>query len=64
MAARGEIDSRDDADRAITRLAGPLLGLIRIAIGYLWFTQTLWNPPPTLRVRRRQGCRGWQWRAL
>ena len=27
-------------------LAGLLLGLIRIAIGYLWFTQTRWKMPP------------------
>ena len=34
------------ADRAITALTGPLLGLVRIAIGYLWYTQTLWKKPP------------------
>lgn len=33
-------------DRAITALTGPLLGLVRIAIGYLWFTQTRWKMPP------------------
>lgn len=31
----------------ITRLTGPLLGLVRIAIGYLWFTQTQWKQPPS-----------------
>ncbi len=40
----------DPPDRAITALTGPLLGLVRIAIGYLWFTQTLWKLPP------RFGC--------
>ena len=50
MAARSEIASRDDVDMATTRLTGPLLGLVRIAIGYLWFTQTLWKLPP------RFGC--------
>lgn len=33
-------------DDAITRLTGPVLGLVRIAIGYLWFTQTRWKMPP------------------
>ena len=32
---------------AITRLTGPLLGIVRIAIGYLWFTQTRWKMPPS-----------------
>jgi len=50
MTARGEIASRGDADTGITRLTGPLLGLVRSAIGYLWFTQTLWKLPP------RFGC--------
>ena len=31
---------------AITPLTGPLLGLVRIVIGYLWFTQTRWKQPP------------------
>lgn len=50
MAARSEIDAPNDVDMAINRLTGPLLGLVRIAIGYLWFTQTLWKVPP------RFGC--------
>ena len=33
-------------DNAINRLTGPLLGLVRIAIGYMWFTQIQWKPPP------------------
>lgn len=35
---------------AITRLTGPLLGVVRILIGYLWWTQLLWKVPP------RFGC--------
>ncbi len=50
MSARSQIDSRNDVDMAINRLTGPLLGIVRIAIGYLWFTQTLWKLPP------RFGC--------
>ena len=34
------------ADDGITRLTGPILGLVRIAIGYLWFTQARWKMPP------------------
>src|SRR5262245_51036550 len=33
-------------DRAITRLTGPLLGVVRILVGYLWYTQTVWKRPP------------------
>jgi thiosulfate dehydrogenase (quinone) large subunit len=45
VVAQGESDARTDP--GITRLTGPLLGLVRIAIGYLWFTQTLWKLPPS-----------------
>jgi len=38
-----------------TRLTGPLLGLIRIAIGYLWYTQTLWKLPPTFGCAAGKG---------
>jgi uncharacterized membrane protein YphA (DoxX/SURF4 family) len=34
------------ADVRLNRLTAPLLGLVRIAIGYLWFTQTQWKMPP------------------
>jgi len=34
-------------EAAITRLTGPALGMVRIAIGYLWFTQTQWKMPPS-----------------
>lgn len=37
---------RTGPDRAITALTGPLLGIVRLLIGYLWFTQTLWKLPP------------------
>ncbi len=46
MTARGESTARGDWDASITRLTGPVLGLVRIAIGYLWYTQTLWKMPP------------------
>jgi thiosulfate dehydrogenase [quinone] large subunit len=38
-------DVPPQADRAITRLTGPLLGVVRILIGYLWYTQTVWKRP-------------------
>ncbi len=47
MTARSEITTRDVSDMGITRLTGPLLGLVRIAIGYLWFTQARWKTPPS-----------------
>jgi len=50
MATRNEADLQGDGEAAINRLTGPLLGLVRIAIGYLWYTQTLWKLPP------RFGC--------
>lgn len=50
MTARSETDAPNDVDLAINRLTGPLLGMVRIAIGYLWLTQTLWKVPP------RFGC--------
>ena len=34
------------ADMRLNRLTGPLLGLVRVAIGFLWFTQTQWKMPP------------------
>jgi len=47
MAARSEVDLRGGGEAAINRLTGPFLGLVRIAIGYLWYTQTLWKLPPS-----------------
>ena len=35
------------SDPSITRLTGTLLGLARIAIGYLWWQETLWKLPPS-----------------
>ncbi|HEU5328154.1 MAG: TQO small subunit DoxD [Thermomicrobiales bacterium] len=46
MATAGTLSSATRADRPITVLTGPILGLVRIAIGYLWFTQTRWKMPP------------------
>ena len=44
MAQRSMAAAAGDPD--ITRLTGPILGLVRITIGYLWWTQTLWKTPP------------------
>lgn len=33
-------------DTPLNRFTGTLLGLVRIAIGGMWFQQTLWKPPP------------------
>lgn len=45
----------------LDRLTGPLLGLVRIAIGYLWYTQTLWKKPPTFGcgADRKSGLCDW-----
>lgn len=45
MTAQGESAARTDPD--ITRLTGPLLGIVPILIGYLWWTQLLWKLPPS-----------------
>ena len=34
------------ADTPLNRYTGTLLGLVRIAIGGMWFQQTQWKPPP------------------
>lgn len=48
-------------ESGITRLTGPLLGLVRIAIGYLWFTQTQWKEPPDFGcgADRKSGLCDW-----
>ncbi len=38
--------TRPSTDRPLNRFTGTLLGLVRIAIGVMWFQQTLWKPPP------------------
>ncbi len=45
----------------INRLTGPLLGLVRIAIGYMWFTQIQWKPPPDFGCgpERQSGLCDW-----
>jgi thiosulfate dehydrogenase (quinone) large subunit len=38
--------TRPWTDTPLNRFTGTLLGLVRIAIGVMWFQQTLWKPPP------------------
>jgi hypothetical protein len=45
-ATAGPTATGSPAEAPLNGLTGSLLGLVRIAIGFMWFQQTQWKPPP------------------
>ena len=54
MAQRSMADTASHPE--ITRLTGPLLGLVRVVIGYLWWQETLWKRPPSFGCKDNEAA--------